>query len=79
VDIFGSVAARLKSEGASKTTIALWTELYEAFEEGGPEAVRLLLTEKVRQSRKRADKEVRGMRLVAGTVATTQRKPTGRR
>jgi len=79
MDIFGSVAARLKSEVASETTIALWTELFEAFEEGGPEAVRLLLTEKVRQSRKRADKEVREMRSVAGTVSTTKRKPATRR
>ena len=79
MDIFGSVAARLKSEGTSETTIALWTELFEAFEDGGSEAVKRLLNDKVRHSKKRADKEAREMRSVAGTVSQTKRKPMSRR
>ena len=66
--IVESVLSKLQSSAASEETIALWMELFEAFEEGGPEAVKELLSDKVKGSKRRADKEMKGMRAIAGAV-----------
>ncbi len=70
------VLRELKSQGASRDALTLWPELWDAFEEGGPEAVRGLLQEKVRLAKRRAERQAREMRSAA---AVAPAKPKARR
>ncbi len=76
------VLKELEAAGATRDTLRLWSELWDAYDQGGTDAVKTLLQERVRTVKKRADQQVREMRSVAGAAApkpkTRKRKPVKR-
>ncbi len=76
------VLKELEVSGATRDTLRLWSELWAAHEQGGTDAVKTLLQERVRTAKKRADQQVREMRSVAGAAApkprARKRKPVKR-
>lgn len=73
------VAQALAAAGADQLTRDLWPEIFETFEDGGPDAVKQLLRAKVRDSQRRAEKEVKAVRSVASSVAKPKRSAKRRR
>mgnify|MGYP001574248599 CR=1 FL=1 len=70
------VLRELHAHDAPHDAIALWPELWAAFEDGGPDAVKTLLQKMVREAKRRAEEEVHGMKSAA---AAAQPKPKTRR
>jgi hypothetical protein len=68
------VEAQLKKVNASAETIALWSSLLKAYDEGGPSNVKELLQAKVQESKKRAGKEAREVGRVVAVAARPKRK-----
>jgi hypothetical protein len=73
------VARALAESGADETTRQLWSEILEAFEDGGPTEVKQLVHAKVRESKRRAEKEVKSVRAIISTVAKPRRSDPRRR
>lgn len=73
------VTQALASGGANKPTRLLWSAIYRTFEDGGPDAVKELVRTKVRESRRRADKEVKAVRSAAGAIVKPKRTAKRRR
>lgn len=65
MDVRGLVEAQLRSRKAPRSTLDLWGEIIESFEQGDPEAVTTLLEAKVRDVKRRAKKEEAEIRAVA--------------
>ena len=65
MDVRGLVEAQLRSRKASRPTLELWGEIIESFEQGSAEAVTTLLEAKVRDVKRRANKEEAEIRAVA--------------
>jgi len=65
MDVRGLVEAELRSRKAPRSTLDLWGEIIESFEQGGPEAVTTFLEAKVRDVKRRAKKEEAEIRAVA--------------
>ncbi len=65
MDVRGLVEADLRNRKAHRPTLDLWAEIIESFEQGGPEAVTTLLEIKVRDVKRRANKEEAEIRAVA--------------
>ena len=72
------VLHELRVHGASEDAVALWPELWAVFEDGGPDAVKALLQDKVRLAKRRAEQQVKGMRSAAAVAPKpkTRRKRT---
>ena len=68
------VEAQLKKENASAETLALWSSLLKAYDEGGPSNVKELLQVKVQESKKRAGKEAREVGKVVAVASRPRRK-----
>jgi hypothetical protein len=73
------VARALADAGADESTRGLWSEILEAFEDGGPNEVKQLVQTKVRESKRIAEKEVKSVRSIASTVAKPKRATPRRR
>lgn len=73
------VARALAEAGAAESTRELWSEILEAFEDGGPTEVKQLVQTKVRESKRRAEKEVKSVRAIVSTVAKPKRSAPRRR
>ncbi len=67
------VADALEDAHTDQSTRDLWSEIHRTFEDGGPDAVKELVRTKVRESRRRADKEARAVRSAASAVAKPKR------
>jgi hypothetical protein len=67
------VADALEAARADQSTRELWSEIHTTFEGGGPDAVKDLVRMKVRESRLRAEKEVKAVRSAASAVAKPKR------
>ena len=65
--------------GVDESTRQLWAEILQAFENGGPNEVKQVIQTKVRDSRRRAEKEAKSVRSVAATVAKPKRSAGRRR
>jgi hypothetical protein len=52
----------------------LWNEIAQVFEESGPDGVKEVIANRVKDARKRASKEAQEMNNVAGTVAKPKKK-----
>jgi hypothetical protein len=74
VELDELVEAQLKKANASAETIALWSSLLKAYDEGGPSNVKELLQSKVQESKRRAGKEAREVGKVAAVAARPKRK-----
>jgi hypothetical protein len=73
------VAQALAEAGADESTRQLWSEMLKAFDEGGPNEVKQLIQTKVRESKRRAEKEAKSVRSIAATVAKPKRAAIRRR
>lgn len=65
MDLEGIVAKDLKENNADEDTIALWGEIYLAFQERGPDAVKTLLTDKVKEIKKRFNRDAKEVKQVS--------------
>lgn len=65
MDVRDLVEAELRRLRADRTTLDLWREIIENFDQGGPEAVTTLLETKVNDVKRRAKKEEAEIRAVA--------------
>lgn len=74
MDIRGIVAGKLRSMKGTPETIALWDEIAATFEAAGPDGVEELITDRVKEARKRAAREAKEMTDVAGVVAKPKKK-----
>ena len=68
------VEAQLRKENASAETLALWSNLLKAYDEGGPSKVKELLQVKVQESKKRAGREAREVGKVVAVASRPRRK-----
>lgn len=73
------VARALTVAGADPSTRELWSEILQAFDNGGPNDVKQLIQTKVRESRRRAEKEAKSVRSIGGTVVKPKRTAARRR
>lgn len=74
MDIRAIIAEELRATKASPETFTLWEEIATEFEDSGPDGVKELITQRVKDARKRAAKEAKEMTDVAGTVAKPKKK-----
>lgn len=74
MDVAELVRAELKKRGASEATLRLWNDLVAAYDDGGPTSVKELLQDQVKESRKRATKEIREVRRVVAVAAKPKRR-----
>jgi hypothetical protein len=77
LDVDLLVKAELAKLNAGPETSQLWDAILAAYDNGGPRDVKELLEEKVKDSRRRAGKEVREVGK-AVAVATRSRRPLRR-
>ena len=77
MDVDLLVKAELAKLNANPETSQLWDAILAAYGNGGPRGVKELLEEKVKDSRRRAGKEVREVGK-AVAVATRPRRPMRR-
>jgi len=64
---------------ADESTRQLWSEILQAFDNGGPNEVKQLIQTKVRESRRRAEREAKSVRSAAATVVKPKRSAARRR
>ena len=74
MDIRAIVAAELRSARASSETLSLWDKIAAIFEDSGPDGVKEIISERLKDARKRASKEAKEMSEAAGTVAKPKKK-----
>jgi hypothetical protein len=65
--------AELAKQKANPDTLQLWEAILGAYDDGGPRAVKVLLEEKVRDSKRRAGKEAREVGKVVAVAARPRR------
>jgi hypothetical protein len=74
----GDITEALKVQGAPEGTQQLWEEIYAGYEEGGPDAVWVLLEKKVKAIRKAAKAETSEMKAAAGVAKPKRHSRKGR-
>ncbi len=74
MDIRAIIADELRSANGTPETLALWDEIAATFEDSGPDGVKELISQRVKDARKRAAKEAKEMTEVAGAVAKPKKK-----
>lgn len=73
------VATTIRDSGSDESTVALWKEIFAAYEYGGPDGIKALIRTKVREAERRAEKEAKASRLVVQVVAKPRRVAKARR
>lgn len=71
--IFEKIDSKIGSFSKDADTGELWKDLRAAFSEGGPEAVRAVVEDRVRTSRLAVEKDLNQTRSVANTVTAKKK------
>ena len=74
MDIRTIIEEELRTANSSSEALSLWNEIAQVFEESGPDGVKEVIANRVKDARKRASKEAKEMTNVAGTVAKPKKK-----
>ena len=73
--IFDDIDIKISSDPSMEDTMALWTDIRTAFDEGGPTAVKAVIEDRVRQSRLAGEKDLRLVRSATKSVIPKKKAP----
>ncbi|MGH9089897.1 MAG: hypothetical protein ACRDZR_00725 [Acidimicrobiales bacterium] len=73
--IFDDVEAKINVALPDDDTLTLWADIRTAFDEGGPNAVKGVIDERVRQSRLAVEKDLKQTRSVTKSAAPKKKAP----
>jgi len=67
--ILDQVDAKIRAAASDEETLELWADIRAAFDEGGPNAVKAVIEERVRRSRLAVEKDLKETRSVTRSAA----------